>query len=104
MSLADYCYETTNHARSYTYTYLGPDRLEYSIILKTIGKKSIIYNLLSLNIYKKVLPTKVWSEKKFTRICTYYANTVKVSQKSLSLVRQVYIPQKIPSVDMIMDF
>ena len=57
MSLADYCYETTNHARSYTYTYLGPDRLEYSIILKTIGKKSIIYNLLSLNIYKKVLPT-----------------------------------------------
>ena len=57
MSLADYCYETTNHARSYTYTYLGPDRLEYSIILKIIGKKSIIYNLLSLNIYKKVLPT-----------------------------------------------
>ena len=58
---------------------------------------------------------KVCSEKKCTRICTYYSNTVEVSQKSLGsaksrhsevskMVRQVYIAQKMPSVDMILYF
>ena len=61
------------------------------------------------------LVTKVCSEKKCTHIYTYYSNTVEVSQKSLGsaksrhsevskMVRQVYIAQKMPSVDMILYF
>ena len=58
---------------------------------------------------------KVCSEKKCTHICTYYSNTVEVSQKSLGsaksrhsevskMVRQVYIAQKMSSVAMFLYF
>ena len=62
-----------------------------------------------------VTHNKVCSEKKCTRICTYYSNTVEVSQKSLGsaksrhsevskMVRQVYIAQKMSSVAMFLYF
>ena len=71
------------------------------------GRKKII--LVSLD------KTKVCSEKKFTRISMYYENSVKFCGKSLrsansrhpkvsKMVRQVYISQKMPSVDMILCF
>ena len=58
---------------------------------------------------------KVCSEKKFTHIFMYYENSVRFWGKSLSsaksrhlkvskMVRQVYISQKMPSVDMILCF
>ena len=58
---------------------------------------------------------KVCSEKKFTRISMYYENFVRFCGKSLrsaksrhpkvsKMVRQVYISQKMPSVDMILCF
>ena len=59
--------------------------------------------------------TKVCSEKKFTHILRYYANSVgfcgklyrwaKSRHSEVSkMVRQVYIAQKMPSVDMILYF
>ena len=63
----------------------------------------------------RYLAHKVCSEKKFTRISMYYENSVKFCGKSLrsaksrhpkvsKMVRQVYISQKMPSVDMILSF
>ena len=67
------------------------------------------------NIKSRKIQSKVCSEKKCTRICTYYSNTVEVSQKSLGsaksrhsevskMVRQVYIAQKMSSVAMFLYF
>ena len=78
------------------------------VSVKKIGFKflAILYLRGSSKAKYEIFATKVCSEKKFTHICMYYANSGRASVKSLrsaksrhpedsKLVRQVLIIQKI---------